>query len=62
MTYTPPALGTVWAFLMPGDKPSVLVKVYKFDTIRQQAYWVAKEIRTFKTVDLAKAYVDRVMG
>ena len=59
--YTPPELGTVQAFLMSNaTKPTVQVQVFKFDTIRQEAYWVTKEVRTFKTRQQAEAYVQRV--
>jgi hypothetical protein len=60
-SYTPPALGTVEAFLMSkATKPTVQVRVFKFDTIRQEAYWVTKEVRVFKTRQQAEAYILRV--
>ncbi len=58
--YTPPALGTVKAFLMLTQVPTVQVQVFKFDSIRQEAYWVTKEVRTFKTRQQAEAYIQRV--
>jgi hypothetical protein len=59
--YTPPELGTVKAFLMMSVKePTVQVQVFKFDTIRQEAYWVTKEVRSFKSTKLALAYIQRV--
>jgi hypothetical protein len=59
--YTPPALGTVNAFLMSNaTKPTVQVQIFKFDTIRQESYWVTKEVRTFKTRQQAEAYIQRV--
>jgi hypothetical protein len=62
--YTPPALGTIKAHLMSGawGKPVVQVQVFKFDTIRQDAYWVTKEVKVFKTMQQAEAYIVRVMG
>ena len=63
-TYVPPALGTVKAFIVPWAKARIVVQVqvFKFDTIRQDSYWVTKEVRDFKTVEQAKAYIARVMG
>lgn len=63
-TYTPPALGTVRAFIVPWAKAQIVVQVqvFKFDTIRQDAYWVTKEVKSFKTVEKAQAYIDRVMA
>lgn len=59
--YTPPDLGTVNAFLMSNvTKPTVQVQIFKFDTIRQESYWVTKEVRTFKTRQQAEAYIQRV--
>jgi hypothetical protein len=43
-------------------KPVVQVQVFKFDTIRQDAYWVTKEVKVFKTMQQAEAYIVRVMG
>lgn len=59
--WTPPPLGTVDAFIMNTVVPAVQVRVYKFDTIRQQAYWTTKAVRTFKTRELAEAYIARVI-
>ena len=61
-TYTPPALGTVKAFIVPWAKARIVVQVqvFKFDTIRQQAYWVTKEVKDFKTMQRALAYIDKV--
>jgi hypothetical protein len=61
-TYTPPALGTVRAFVVPWATRTVQVQVFKFDTIRQDAYWVTKQVKSFKTVEQAQAYIDRVMA
>jgi ABC-type cobalamin transport system ATPase subunit len=58
--YIPPALGTVQAFIMQTQEPTVQVQVFKFDTIRQEAYWVTKEVRKFKTRQQAEAYIQRV--
>jgi len=58
--YIQPALGTVQAFLMSTvEEPTVQVQVFKFDTIRQEAYWVTKEVRSFKTRKQAEAYIQR---
>ena len=59
--WIPPPLGTLDASLMITDEPTVQVRVYKFDTIRQQAYWTTKTVRKFKTRELAEAYVARVI-
>jgi hypothetical protein len=61
-TYIPPALGTVKAFTVSSDNCTVLVQIFKFDTIRQQAYWVTKQAKTFKTPQQALAYIDRITG
>jgi Domain of unknown function (DUF6321) len=59
--YTPPKLGTVRANIMiNADKPTVQVQVFKHNTLRGDSYWVTKEVRTFKTMALAQAYVDRI--
>jgi hypothetical protein len=58
--YTPPELGTVKANLMLSQKPTVQVQVFKHNTLRGDSYWVTKEVRTFKTMDQAQAYVDRI--
>lgn len=61
-TYTPPALGTVKAFIVPWAKARIVVQVqvFKFDTIRQDSYWVTKEVKDFKTMQRALAYIDKV--
>jgi hypothetical protein len=59
-TYIPPALGTVKAFIVPWENCTVQVQVFKFDTIRQQAYWVTKQVKSFKTTQQALAYIDRI--
>jgi hypothetical protein len=60
-TYTPPVLGTVKAFIMESAQAStVQVQVFKFDGIRQEAYWVTKEVRRFKTRQQAEAFIQRV--
>ena len=59
--WIPPQLGTVDASLMITDEPTVQVRVYKFDTIRQQAYWTTKTVRKFKTREQAEEYVARVI-
>ena len=57
-------IGDIQAYTQPGPrgKIAVLVKVFKFDSIRQEAYWVTKEVREFRTQALADAYVARVTG
>ena len=57
--YTEPKLGTTKAIVMDTTKPTVIVKVFKHNTLRGDSYWVVKEVRTFRTIDLAKAYADR---
>ncbi len=57
-SYISPVLGTVKAFLMLPT--TVQVQIFKFDSIRQEAYWVTKEVRTFKTRQQAEAYIQRV--
>jgi hypothetical protein len=58
--YTPPKLGTVKAHIMNTTTPTVQVEVFKHNTLRGDSYWVTKEMRKFKTMELAKAYVDRI--
>ena len=58
--YTPPELGTVKANLMNTQKPTVQVQVFKHNTLRGDSYWVTREVKTFKTMDQAQAYVDRI--
>lgn len=57
-------IGDIQAYTQKGSqgKIAVLVKVFKFDTIRQEAYWVLKELREFRTQAQADAYVARVTG
>ena len=58
--YTPPKLGTVKANLMNTQKPTAQVQVFKHNTLRGDSYWVTKEVKTFKTMDQAQAYVNRI--
>jgi hypothetical protein len=58
--YQEPKLGTIKANLMLSKEPTVQVKVFKHNTLRGDSYWVTKEVRTFKTMDQAQAYVDRI--
>lgn len=60
MEYESPKLGTVRASRMMCADPVVQVQVYKFDTIRQEAYWVTKEVRTFRREADAVAYIQRI--
>ena len=58
--YTEPHLGAIKAEI---TRPNfVLVKVFKFDTIRQEAYWtvVGRYCRDFKTRHDAEAYAKRM--
>jgi hypothetical protein len=55
-----PELGTVKANLMNTQQPTVQVQVFKHNTLRGDSYWVTKEVRKFKTMDQAQAYVDRI--
>ena len=61
-TYTVPEIGTVKAFIVPWSKRTVQVQVFKFDTIRQDSYWVTKQVKSFKTVEQAEAFIVRVMA
>ena len=58
--WTPPPLGTVDAVNIV-ESNMVLVREFKFDTIRQEAYWATRGVRKFKTRQLAEAYVARVI-
>lgn len=58
--YTPPKLGTVRANLMHTQEPTVQVQVFKHNTLRGDSYWVTKEVKKFKTMDLAQAFIDRI--
>jgi len=59
--WTPPPLGTTKANLMTSTKnPTVQVRVFKFDSIRQEAYWVTKIVRVFKTMASAQEYISRI--
>lgn len=59
-SYQEPPLGTVEAYLMNTTKPSAIVRVFKHNALRGDTYWVNVEVKTFKTLDQAKAYIDRV--
>jgi hypothetical protein len=59
--WIPPPLGTLAADFMLTETPTVQVREFKFDTIRQEAYWVTRIVRKFKTRELAAAYVARVI-
>ncbi len=37
----------------------VLVKEFKFDTIRQESYWVTKEVREYRLRSDAEAFAAR---
>ena len=56
----PPELGTIKTEIISPN--FVLVKVFKFDTIRQEAYWavVGRYCRDFKTRHDAEAYAKRM--
>lgn len=55
-------IGDIQAYTQQGTqgKIAVLVKTFKFDTIRQDSYWVIKDVREFRTQVQADAYVARV--
>lgn len=55
-----PELGTVKAKLMKTEKPTVQVQVFKHNTLRGDNYWVTKEVKKFKTMKQAQAYINRV--
>ena len=57
---TQPKLGTVKANMMNTKEPTVQVQVYKHNTLRGDSYWVTKEVKKFKTMNQAQAYVDRI--
>lgn len=56
-----PILNELSASINPDN--FVIVRQYKFDTIRQEAYWstVNKLCRQFKTRVLAEEYVKRIV-
>ena len=58
--YTEPHLGAIKAEITESN--FVIVKVYKFDNIRQKAYWaVVKGMsRSFKTRERAEEYALRM--
>lgn len=60
--YTEPHLGAIKTEIT--EYNFVIVKVYKFDNIRQAAYWaVVKGMsREFKTRERAEAYAQRMRG
>jgi hypothetical protein len=37
----------------------VIVHEYKFDSIRQDSFWVTKEVREYRLFKDAKAFADR---
>lgn len=57
-----PSQGELQAYVQPATDGTavVVVKVFKFDSIRQEAYWVTKEVRKFANAAKAQAYVDRI--
>ena len=57
---TQPKLGTVKANMMNTKEPTVQVQVYKHNTLRGDSYWVTKEVKKFKTIAQAQAYIDRI--
>lgn len=52
-------IGDVTADFVPNTFYTVIVKKYKFDTIRQEAYWVTIHTRQFKTRVAAQSFIDR---
>ena len=57
-------IGDIQAYTQQGTqgKIAVVVKEFKFNTLRQEAYWVTKEVREFRNQAQADAYVARVTG
>ena len=55
-------IGDIQAYTQQGTqgKIAVVVKEFKFNTLRQEAYWVTKEVREFRNQAQADAYVARV--
>ena len=60
---TNPTHGTREAYVQPGSngKSVVVVKAFKFDSIRQESYWVTKEVRVFANTANAQAYAERIV-
>lgn len=58
--YVPPKLGTVEAQVLEGN--FVLVREYKFNIVRQEAFWTNPKgmSRGFSTLQAAEAYAERV--
>lgn len=56
-----PNINDLFASINPDN--FVVVRQYKFDTIRQEAYWstVNKLCKQFKTRVLAEEYVKRIL-
>lgn len=42
-------------------KYQVQIQVFKFDTIRQESYWVTKEVREFRLRADAEKFANRFM-
>ena len=40
-------------------KHTVVVHEFKFDTIRQESYWVTKEVRTYRLRSDAETFASR---
>jgi len=55
-----PALGTKKAIVKDTKTPTVMVQIFKHNTLRGDSYWVTKEVRTFKTIEQARAYAKRI--
>jgi hypothetical protein len=43
----------------PFTKHMVIVREYKFDSIRQESYWVTREVRQYRLRSDAEAYASR---
>ena len=41
------------------DRYSVQVREYKFDSIRQESYWVTQEFRSYRTEKDARKFAQR---
>lgn len=65
MRYEPPEIGKIIAQVFQQQNCNIFwvtVKEFKFDTIRQEAYWVVKGVKQFKSEQKANEYVKRIIG
>ena len=55
-------IGDIHAYVQgSGINLVVITKHFKFDTIRQEAYWVVKEVKQFNNAKKATSYCERIM-